>query len=78
VLVLGVTATHAAGPSLTGTRALASTATALTMSADPRATNTIDAPARVVPVRSTVTGVKSGFTYTVPKQGIVVLTMWTC
>jgi len=31
----------------------------------------------VVPVTSTVTGVKSGFTYTVPKHGIVVLTMRT-
>jgi alpha-L-arabinofuranosidase len=60
---------------LTGTGALASTATALTLSADPQATNTIDAPERVVPVKSTVTGVKSGFTYTVPKHGIVVLTM---
>ena len=62
---------------LTRTGALASTATALTLSADPQATNTIDTPERVVPVTSTVTGVKSGFTYTVPKQGIVVLTMWT-
>jgi alpha-N-arabinofuranosidase len=62
---------------LTGTGALASTATALTLSADPEATNTIDTPERVVPVKSTVTGVKSGFTYTVPKHGIVVLTMRT-
>jgi alpha-N-arabinofuranosidase len=60
---------------LTGTGALAPTATALTLSADPQATNTIDTPERVVPVKSTVTGVKSGFTYTVPKHGIVVLTM---
>ena len=42
-----------------------------------QATNTIDTPERVVPVKSTVTGVKSGFTYTVPKHGIVVLTMRT-
>jgi alpha-L-arabinofuranosidase len=62
---------------LTGTGSLASTATALTLSADPRATNTIDTPERVVPVRSTVTGVESGFTYTVPKHGIVVLTTRT-
>jgi alpha-N-arabinofuranosidase len=62
---------------LTGTGVLASTATALTLSADPQATNTIDTPERVVPVKSTVTGVKSGFTYTVPKHGIVVLTMRT-
>jgi alpha-N-arabinofuranosidase len=62
---------------LTGTGSLASTATALTLSADPEATNAIDTPERVDPVTSTVTGVKSGFTYTVPKHGIVVLTMRT-
>jgi alpha-L-arabinofuranosidase len=62
---------------LTGTGSLASTATALTLSADPQATNAIDTPERVVPVTSTVAGVKSGFTYTVPKHGIVVLTMRT-
>ena len=62
---------------LTGTGSLASTATALTLSADPQATNTIDTPERVVPVTSTVSGVKSGFTYTVPKHGIVVLAMRT-
>lgn len=62
---------------LTGPGALASTATALTLSADAQATNAIDTPERVVPLTSTVTGVKSGFTYTVPKHGIVVLTMRT-
>src|SRR3954462_8783206 len=62
----------------TGAASLAGTATALTMSAaDSQATNAIDTPERVVPVRSTVTGVKSGFTYTVPKHAIVVLTMRT-
>lgn len=60
---------------LTGTGSLASTATALTLAADPHATNAIDTPERVVPVTSTVTGVASSFTYTVPKHGIVVLTM---
>jgi alpha-L-arabinofuranosidase len=62
---------------LTGTGALASTATALTLSGDPQATNAIDTPKHVVPVTSTVTGVKSGFTYMVPKQSIVVLTLRT-
>jgi len=62
---------------LTGTGSLASTATALTLSGDSQATNAIDTPERIVPVTSTVTGVKSGFTYTVPKHGIVVLTMRT-
>lgn len=47
------------------------------LSADPQATNAVDTADRVVPVTSTVTGVKSGFTYTVPKHGIVVLTMRT-
>ena len=51
------------------------TATALTLSGDAQATNAIDTPDRVVPVTSTVSSVKSGFTYTVPKHGIVVLTM---
>jgi alpha-N-arabinofuranosidase len=50
-------------------------ATALTLAADPQATNSIDAPERVVPVTSQVTGVKSGFTYTVPANGIVVLAL---
>jgi alpha-N-arabinofuranosidase len=49
------------------------TATALTLAADPQATNSIDAPARVVPVTSQVTGVAPGFTYTVPANGVVVL-----
>ena len=62
---------------VTGASSLAPTATALTLAADPQATNSIDAPDRVVPVTSTVTGVKPGFTYTVPKHGIVVLTMRT-
>src|SRR3954471_21103484 len=62
----------------TGAASLAGTATALTMSAaDSQASNAIDTPDRVVPVTSTVTGVKSGFTYTVPKHAIVVLTMRT-
>jgi alpha-N-arabinofuranosidase len=63
--------------SLTGAGSLPSTATALTLSGDAQATNAIDTPDRVVPVTSTVTGVKSGFTYTVPTHGIVVLTLRT-
>ena len=49
--------------------------TALTLAANPQDTNSIDAPERVVPVTSQVTGVKPGFTYTVPANGIVVLTL---
>jgi alpha-L-arabinofuranosidase len=50
-------------------------ATALTLAADPQDTNSIDAPEHVVPVTSQVTGVRPGFTYTVPANGIVVLTL---
>ena len=53
--------------------ALRSTGTALTLAGDPGDTNSIDAPERVVPRRSQVTGVTSGFIYTVPANGIVVL-----
>jgi alpha-N-arabinofuranosidase len=62
---------------LLGAGRLASTATAVTLSADPNASNSIDAPEKVMPVTSTVTGVKPGFTYTVPAHGIVVLMVRT-
>lgn len=52
---------------------LQSTGTALTLAADPQDTNSIDATERVVPKTSQVTGVKPGFAYTVPANGIVVL-----
>jgi alpha-L-arabinofuranosidase len=39
------------------------------------ATNSIDAPQAVAPVVSKVSGVRPGFTYTVPAHGIVVLTL---
>jgi alpha-N-arabinofuranosidase len=58
-----------------GAKSLASAATAMTIAADPQATNAIDAPETVVPVTSTVSGVRSGFTYTVPAHAIVVLTL---
>lgn len=60
---------------LTGANTLAATATALTLTGDPQATNAVDAPVRVVPVTTTVTGVKPVFTYPVPRNGIVVLTI---
>jgi alpha-N-arabinofuranosidase len=60
---------------LTGVRTLASTGTAVTLAADPKATNSIDAPQAVAPVTTKVEGVKPGFTYTIPAHGIVVLTM---
>jgi alpha-N-arabinofuranosidase len=61
---------------LTGTT-LRPTATALTLAADPQATNSIDAPERVVPVTSQVADVKPRFAYTVPANGIVVLVLGT-
>jgi len=61
---------------LTGTT-LRPTATALTLAADPQATNSIDAPERVVPVTSQVADVKPRFSYTVPANGIVVLALET-
>jgi alpha-N-arabinofuranosidase len=52
-------------------------ATALTLAGDPQDTNSIEAPERIVPKSAQVTGVKSGFTYTVPANGIVVLELGT-
>lgn len=51
------------------------TATAPTIAGSAQDTNSIDAPERVVPKTSQVTAVTSGFTYTVPANGIVVLTL---
>jgi alpha-N-arabinofuranosidase len=62
---------------LAGLTSVASEATAITLSADPNATNTIDAPEKVVPVTTKVSGVKPSFTYTVPASGIVVLRVKT-
>ena len=73
-----VNATDADAPvqlDISGLSTLAPTATALTLAADPQATNSIDAPQAVAPVTSRVSGVKPGFTYTVPAHGIVVLTL---
>ncbi len=62
---------------LRGAGTLAPTATAITLAADPQATNSIDAPDRVVPVTSTVSGMGPDFTYTVPMHGIVMLMLGT-
>jgi len=58
-----------------GVRTLASTGTAVTLAADPKATNSIDAAQAVAPVTSEVSGVRPGFTYKVPAHGIIVLTL---
>ena len=57
--------------------ALRPTGTALVLAGDPQETNSIEAPERVAPKQSRVTGITSGFTYTVPPNGIVVLTLET-
>ena len=62
---------------LAGARNVAGTATALPLAADPQATNSIDVPQNVVPVSAKLAGVKSGLTYTVPANAIVVLTLQT-
>jgi alpha-N-arabinofuranosidase len=60
-----------------GARSLGATATAITLAGASDATNSIDAPENVAPNTATVSGVKSGFTYTVPAHGIVVLQLST-
>jgi alpha-N-arabinofuranosidase len=52
-------------------------ATAITLAGKADDTNSIDAPERVVPVTSQVSGVAPGFTYTVPANGVVVLKLET-
>jgi alpha-N-arabinofuranosidase len=53
------------------------TAAVLTLAGAAQDTNSIDAPERLVPRASQATGVTSGFTYTVPANGIVVLELGT-
>jgi alpha-N-arabinofuranosidase len=60
---------------LQGMQTLASTATVLTLAADPKATNSIDAPQAVAPITSKVSGVKPGFAYNVPANSIVVMVL---
>jgi alpha-N-arabinofuranosidase len=62
---------------LRGMQTLASTATVLTLAADPKATNSIDAPQAVAPVTSKISGVKPGFVYHVPATSIVVVVLET-
>jgi alpha-N-arabinofuranosidase len=59
-----------------GAPKLAPTAFAMALSAaSADMTNSIDSPRAVVPATTTISGVKSGFSYTVPANGIVVLTL---
>ena len=58
---------------LQGARSLGSTATVVTLAADPKATNSIDSPQAVVPATSKLSGVKPGFVIKVPASSIVVV-----
>ena len=59
---------------LTGEGHLASTGEALTLSgADLQAVNSVAEPEKIVPVSSTVSGVKPEFNYTLPAQSVTVL-----
>ena len=57
------------------TRKLARQLGLVTLAADPKATNSIDAPQAVVPVTSKVSGVKPGFVHDVPADSIVVVVL---
>ncbi|HEY8993154.1 MAG TPA: alpha-L-arabinofuranosidase C-terminal domain-containing protein [Lacunisphaera sp.] len=52
-------------------------ASVITLSANPEDTNSIRRPKNVVPVTTTVSGIKPGFTYTMPPHSIVVLRLKT-
>jgi alpha-N-arabinofuranosidase len=58
---------------LKGVASVASPATAITMSATPDETNSLEEPVKVVPKQSNVDGMKPSFSYKVPANGIVVL-----
>jgi alpha-N-arabinofuranosidase len=60
-----------------GASPLASKATVITLSGSPASTNSIQNPKNVVPVTTTLHGVKSGFTYTLPPTSIVVIKLKT-
>jgi len=58
---------------INGVASLASKATAIILSGDPDDSNSITQPKNVIPVTTTVRGVKPDFTYTMPPNSIVVL-----
>lgn len=60
-----------------GATALKSKATVITLTGNPEDTNSIRRPRNVVPVTTTLTGVKSGFTYTLPPYSVVVIKLQT-
>jgi alpha-N-arabinofuranosidase len=60
---------------LKGVQNLAPIATVVTLAADPKATNSIDAPQAVAPVTTRISGVKPGFVHNVPADSIVVVVL---
>jgi alpha-N-arabinofuranosidase len=60
-----------------GAKALASKATAITLAGNPEDTNSTSHPKNVIPVTTTLYGVKPSFTYTLPPNSIVVLKLRT-
>ncbi|HVU32712.1 MAG TPA: alpha-L-arabinofuranosidase C-terminal domain-containing protein [Opitutaceae bacterium] len=61
-----------------GVNHLGTAATVLTLTGpSPEATNTMDAPMAVAPVATAFSGVRPGFSYSVPGNGIVVLILHT-
>jgi len=63
--------------SITGASGLVEAAKLTTLSATLDALNTIDAPTAVLPVDSTLHGVSSSFSYSIPANGIVVMAIDT-
>jgi alpha-N-arabinofuranosidase len=62
---------------ISGASGLVESAKLTTLSASLDALNTIDAPTTVLPVQSTLHGVSSSFTYSIPGNGIVVMAIDT-
>jgi alpha-L-arabinofuranosidase len=58
---------------LEGIDKLQPTATALVLGGDPAGENSVDQPAKVVPVARVVSGVAPRFLYTLPAQSVVIL-----
>jgi alpha-L-arabinofuranosidase len=58
---------------INGTASLASKGSALTLTGNPDDSNSITQPKKIVPLTTTVSGIKPVFTYTLPPDSIVVL-----
>ena len=58
-----------------GTAGVNSKANVITLAGNPGDSNTITEPTKVVPTKSTVSGLKPEFTYTMPPHSIVVITL---